>query len=155
MKWIVTLILSLFCADTLSAEVVQIVDEKGKTVEIKSKSISEPWDKVDFSYRPPKFILRFTKENFSGKDAALVIDGAPPALLKLVAGKQEQAASGQYESTSWFALDGQDVSRIRDAKSVEIRVYFLDQPSATWQVPVEILQEWKLVIDTARALPQQ
>ena len=154
MKWIVTLILSLFCAFTVSAEVVQIVDEKGKTVEIKSKSISEPWDKVDFSYRPPKFILRFTKEYFSGKDAALVIDGAPPALLKLVAGKKEQTASGQYETTSWFALDGQ-VSRIRDAKSVEVRVYFLDQPSVTWHVPVEILQEWKLVIDSAGALPQQ
>ena len=154
MKWIITVILSLFCAFTVSAEVVRIVDEKGKTVEIKSRSISEPWDKVDFSYRPPKFILRFTKGYFSGKDAALVIDGAPPALLKLVAGKQEQTASGQHETTSWFALDGQ-VSRIRDAKSVEVRVYFLDQPSVTWHVPVEILQEWKLVIDSAGALPQQ
>ena len=154
MKWLVTLLLSLFCVCTVSAEVVKIVDEKGKTVEIISRSMTEPWDKVDFSYSSPQFFLRFSKEYFSGKEAALVIDGASPALLTILAGKKERTTSGQYVSTSWFALDGL-ISRIHDAKSIEIRVYFFDQPSITWHVPEEILQEWKLVIDTARAMKQQ
>jgi len=112
-----------------------------------------PWGGVAFTkFQIDKdafyFGLRFNlikAERWSFKDADIILDGVS-YVLSADNQSSQRITYTDYQNTALYPLYSPVISDLREASKVTIKVNFVGRNSITWNIPDDVLSEWRAVI---------